>query len=134
MMYPIETLSSNIRFSAAQLATTAPTQYQEYDCLRSEVEVRVAVAPPLVALAIVLTVRPRGVALVGTILVSALLLLQAAKNTRAVSNILANAAYLEQLKIPSLEGLAAELEKLDPKPQTTGAWLGAMIIALEKTD
>lgn len=131
-MYPFESLLANLRFSAAQLAITAPAQFQEYDRLRSEVEFRVALAPPLVILAALLPAAPRLAILTFSTFAAIMFLIQAIKSTRAANNLLANAAYLEQLKLPALEGLATELEKLESKPVSTGQWIAEIVMALHR--
>jgi hypothetical protein len=132
IMFPLDNVLSNLRFSAAQLASTVPSQYQEYDRLRSEVDLRVAVVPPLVALATVLPVGPKWPVVGGAIFIGVMLWVQAAQTTRAANDLLGNSAYLDQLKVPAIESLASELEKVSPKPASSGAWIAEMIMTLDR--
>jgi hypothetical protein len=131
-MFPLENVLTNLKFSAAQLASTVPSQYQEYDRLRGEIDLRIAIAPALIALTIAMPVTPKGVAIVGTSFIALMLWIQAARTSRQANDLLANAAYLDQLKMPAIESLASELEKLSEEPATTGAWIGEMIMALDR--
>ncbi len=133
MCFPYDSVIRGLKYMAPQLTSSAPAQFQEYDRLRAEVELRVAVVPALLALSFVVPLEPRPVAVSGAIFICIVLSLQVGKGVRESSNLLANAAYLGYLKSPSLEGLAAELESLkNNKPYSDGGWIAAMVTALDK--
>jgi hypothetical protein len=132
MMFPLENVRSNLKFSAAQLASTVPSQYQEYDRLRGEVDLRLAISPALVTLAITLPVAPKEIVIAGTSFIALVLWIQAAKTARQADDLLANAAYLDQIKIPAIENVATELEKVENRPATAGAWIAEIIMTLDR--
>lgn len=45
-MFPVDHVIKLVGYSAPQLAITAPALYQDYDRLRSEAALRMAIAPP----------------------------------------------------------------------------------------
>lgn len=132
LLYPFESLLDNLQVNSSQLASTAPLQYQEYDRLNAEIELRLAVTPALVALASVIPLPSRVVPVAIASFVAVVLLTQAAKNVRDANDLIATAAYLEHLKLPALEGIASELDKLVDKPSTKGSWIAAMVLALNR--
>jgi hypothetical protein len=133
MFFPDYLVFGNLKFSAAQLTATAATQYQEYDRLHSEVEFRTAIAPALVVLALVMPMgEMRLGVVVAAVLAALVLLMQAAKSKRASYALLASAVYLGYVDPPIVKSVVAELGRLDPKPTSVGAWIGAMVIALNR--
>ena len=54
LLFPLEETIDSLAFTAPQLSQTAPTQYQEYGRVRSEIAFRMAVVPAIVALTAVL--------------------------------------------------------------------------------
>ncbi len=132
MMFPIEYVIAGLAPCAVQLSQSAPVQYQEYDRLRAEAELRMAVAPPLVILVVLLPVSAGPWLIVAGTVSALVLLLQAARNVRASYDLLAHSANLDYLEVPLIKSVAAALEKIDPKPTSRGEWIAAIIVGLEE--
>ncbi|GAA1398449.1 hypothetical protein ACFQZ4_52585 [Catellatospora coxensis] len=132
MHYPVRHTISTLEHSAAQLAITAPVLYQEYDRLRSEAEFRIGCTPPIVCLAIVAPLNHKMwlVAAVGAGCL--VLVLQAIRQTRSAADILANAAYLGHISFQAVDGLVDAVQRVQPTPTTDGAWIAAIIVAMDR--
>lgn len=130
MIFPVETAISNLHFGAPQLAQTAPSQYQEYDRARAEKEFRLAVVPPLAALSLVAPIPWRIWLIVAMLGACAVLLAQAIKQSQLANDLLANAAFLDYITIPSAQAIVDFINGLPQKPTTDGACLGAIIAGL----
>jgi hypothetical protein len=132
MRFPTRYVISSLEYSAPQLSVNAPTQYQEYDRYKSEAEFRCAVVPALISLAIVVPLNGRWLVVLVTLLGSAILLIQAVAQTRAARNVLANAAYLDQVTLPAVQSVADVLKDTNPSLTSEGEWVGAMIEVLAR--
>jgi hypothetical protein len=131
LAYPYDFVFESIRYTAPYLAVTAPVLHQDYDRLRSEVELRLSIVPPLL-LGATLSPLNGKVWLVAAVSIGCIILLgQAVLQKRASINVLANAAYVDQVPIPSVKAVADQLEELQPKPTSDGAWIGAILLSLE---
>jgi hypothetical protein len=133
LMFPLEHVLASLPFIAPQLAQSAPTQYQEYDRLRAEVDFRIAIVPPLIVLACVLPFNARPWLIVAVAICGAVLLMQSVGQGRASMDILANAAYLGYASAPIVQSVADYLAQLESPPGAVGEWVAAMIIGLDKT-
>ncbi|GAB3986580.1 hypothetical protein GCM10029978_102490 [Actinoallomurus acanthiterrae] len=131
LIYPIETAIDKIRFGAAQLSKEAPTQYQEYDRLRSEADLRIAVVPPLLTLTFIVPFHERMWVVLAVSVACAALLCQAAVHTRAANEILANSIYAGYVTIPQVQSIVEYLKSLDPQPRKDGEWMGAILNGLD---
>jgi hypothetical protein len=129
LIFPATQVLDTLSFSAPQLSQTAPTQYQEYDRTRSEVEFRLAIVPPMVLLAAIAPINGRAWIATGTILAGLILLFQALYQERRANDILANAAYLGYVVLPMVQTVAAYLSRIK-HPQNDGEWMGAIIAGL----
>src|SRR6266702_503524 len=109
MMFPLEEFLSSLAFTAPQLSQTAEAQYQEYDRVRSEAQFRVAVVPPIIALAAVLPFNGKPWILIAAIFAGLILLLQAVGQGLQSMDILANAAYLGYVTVPMVQSITEYL-------------------------
>ena len=125
--FPVDSAIETLPYTAAQLAQTAPLQYQEYDRLRAEADLRLAIVPPLLFLSVVVPLRGRLWFVAGAIVMAIVLYAQASSELRSADLILANAAYLELVTFPSVSSLAELLSNLDPQPKSQGEWMGAIV-------
>ncbi|GGQ44127.1 hypothetical protein [Couchioplanes azureus] len=132
MLYPLSHAISQTRYSGPQLAVTAPTLYQDFDRAKAESELRLAIVPPLLVLAAVAPINSKWWIFIAVSVGSVVLISQAIGQQRAANDILANAAYLSQIPLPAVQSLADFLENVDPQPQGTAEWLGAIMWSMEQ--
>lgn len=93
-----------------------------------------AISPPLVALAVVAPVQYKPWLVSAVVVGVAVLLGQAASQTRAANGVLANSAYLEYITLPILESVTKELERYRlHRDAGDGEWCGAIVKALYRT-
>jgi hypothetical protein len=130
MMFPLDEVLSSLSFTASQLSQTAETQYQEYDRVRSEAQFRVAVVPPVIALAAVLPTNGELWIPIAVVFAGLILLLQAVGQERQSMDILANAAYLGYVTVPMVQSITEYLSGLPSQPEKVGEWMGAMVQGL----
>ena len=130
LMFPLDEVIKSLPFTAPQLSQTAPTQYQEYDRARSEVDFRVGVVPPIVVLAAVLPIEVKPWILIGVAFAGLILLLQAVGQARHSMDILANAAYLGYVTVPMIKSVTEYLSGLTETPEQDGQWMGAIVYGL----
>ena len=130
MMFPLDEVLNSLSFTAPQLSQTAETQYQEYDRVRSEAQFRVAVVPPIVALAAVLPTNGRPWILIAAVFAGLILLLQAVGQERQSMDIVANAAYLGYVTVPMVQSITEYLSEVSNPPEETGEWLGVIVQGL----
>ncbi|MEU7654875.1 hypothetical protein AB0C41_22995 [Micromonospora taraxaci] len=131
-IFPVGLLTPSIRYAAAQLSVTAPSLYQDYDRLKSEGELRVVIVPPLLALAVVAPLNGKAWIILAVLVACAVLLVQSISQQRAANDILANAAYLDQVSLPTVQAVVETLKSLSESPTSNGEWMGALVVALEK--
>lgn len=131
-IFPVELVTRSIRYLAAQLSVSAPDLYQSYDRLKSESELRIVIAPPLLALAVVAPLNGKPWIVMVATLASAVLLGQSVSQHRAANDILANAAYLDQVTLPAVQAVAETVNSLPDTPGNNGEWMGAIVVALDK--
>jgi hypothetical protein len=129
-IFPAETAIAGLHNCAGQLSQAASPQHQEYDRVRCEVELRLAVVPPILVLGIIAPLNGRELLISGSVLVSAVLLWQANQQTRAAAEILANATYFGYATIPLAQSVADYLTALEARPNRDGEWMGAIIVGL----
>jgi hypothetical protein len=132
MVFPIDYAIDSLPYSAPQLSQAAATQYQEYDRLKSEAEFRVAIVPPLIAIGAVAPINAKAWVLVGLAVSALVLLMQAVRQVRASNDILANAAFLEHISMPSVQSVVEYLKELDDLPRKEGEWAAAIILGLQR--
>lgn len=132
LMFPLDEVLGSLSLTAPQLSQTAQTQYQEYDRARSEAQFRVAVVPPLIALAAVLPTNSKLWILIAAIFAGLILLLQAVGQERQAMDILANAAYLGYITVPMVQSITEYLSELPNQPIEVGEWLGAIVRGLSE--
>jgi hypothetical protein len=132
MMFPVENLHDKLIQCAAQLSQVAPAQYQEYDRIQAEAEFRLAVVPPLVVASFLAPISYRWILILGSGIFSLVLLTQSVSLNRKANDILASAARLGYLEIPEVKSLSSYLANIDPKPESDGAWIGAIILGLNR--
>jgi hypothetical protein len=130
LIFPFDHAIEALPLNAAQLSQTSPSQYQEYDRLKAESEFRVAIVPPLIALAAVLPLRARPWLIIVALIASTTLLLQAIAQMRNSNDILANAAYLGYIKLVQVKAVSEYLRNLKEPPISEGQWIGAIIVGL----
>jgi hypothetical protein len=130
LMFPYEAAIDALPHSAAQLSQTAPIVYQEYDRLRAEADLRLAVPIPLIALASSIQISGKVGVVAASVAVATVLLLRAIDNLRSANDILANSAYLNYVSIPIVESVAEAVGALDTTPVSDGQWIGAIIVSL----
>ena len=129
---PIHTLEETLPFGAVGLSQTAPVQYQDYDRLKSEVELRMALMAPLSVVGFILATRVNLLIILGVLVVVATFAIQSVKYTRQRYDLLANAAYLDLIKLTAVDGTISSISRLDPQPKTNGQWIAALIAGLER--
>jgi hypothetical protein len=132
MMFPVENLHDKLIQCAAQLSQVAPAQYQEYDRIQAEADFRLAVVPPLLVASCIVPVSYRWFLILGTVIFSLVLIAQSVSLNRKAIDILASAARLGYLEIPEIKSLSSYLTNVDPPPGGDGAWIGAIIIGLNR--
>ena len=130
LVFPFDSVMDSLERSSAQLFQAAPTQYQEYDRLKAEAEFRLGVVPPLVVLACELPISGRALVIVAAIIGCTILLAQSANQSRRARDFSATAAYLGYVSILQVQSVAEFLMALDPKPESDGQWMGAIIVGL----
>lgn len=139
MMFPLDVVLDSLSLTAPQLSQTAETQYQEYDRVRSEAQFRVAVVPPIIALAAVLPTNGKPWIIIAAVFASLILLLQAVGQERNAMDILANAAYLGYITVPMVQSITEYLSGLSDRLAVSGLsnqltelgeWLGAIVHGL----
>ncbi|MFJ8202231.1 MULTISPECIES: hypothetical protein [Micromonospora] len=130
MTYPLDWAITSLRYAGPHLAVTAPVLYQDYDRLKAEAELRLAIVPPLFFMSVLAPLNGKLWVVSAVALACIVLLGQAVAQTRAANNVLANAAYIEQVTIPAVKAVADYLAALHPKPNSDGAWIGAMLVAM----
>jgi hypothetical protein len=126
MMFPLDEVINSLSFTAPQLSQTAETQYQEYDRVRSEVQFRLAIVPPIIALAAVLPTSGKPWVLIAAVVAGLILLLQAVGQERQSMDIVANALYLGYVTVPMVQSISEYLSGLPSPPEELGEWLGVM--------
>ncbi|MEV0591377.1 hypothetical protein [Nonomuraea cavernae] len=131
-IFPIEAGIRDLRHSAAQLSQSASPQYQEFDRIQAESELRLAIAPPIVALGIVFPLNGSSWFVCATLLIAAVLLIQALIHHRRTVEILATSAYLGFTVIPLVQSVADRLSQLEEPPRSDGGWMGAIVVALHQ--
>jgi hypothetical protein len=132
LIFPFDSSIETLALNAAQLSQTAPAQFQEYDRLKAESEFRVAIAPPLIALAVVVPLGLRPWMVIVAVIASATLLIQALVQGRRSNDVLANAAYLGFIKLVQPNSVAEYLRGLESAPEGDGQWIGAVISGLRE--
>ncbi|MEV0071521.1 hypothetical protein [Amycolatopsis sp. NPDC050768] len=130
MIFPIDVALGALQYGSARLPQSAPLLYQEYDRLRSEVELRVAIAPGLVCLATVLPFGSRPLIVSLAAMIGIVILIQAAQKYRLSHGILANCYYQKYVDFPIVEALQESIALLDPKPKSEATWMAAMVSIL----
>lgn len=129
LFFPTEGVINQLEITATQLSQTASVQYQEYERLQAESVLRLAIIPPLVALAITSPLHAKLIVVFIAIIATCVLGIQAASSIRVSQNLLANALYQGYIEIPIVNTVTATLVDLDPKPKSSGQWIGAIITA-----
>lgn len=132
MMFPVEHLHDKLPHSSIQLSQVNPTQYQEYDRIQAEAEFRIAVVPSLVLTAVIIPVSLRWLLIVGVLACCLVLIVQSVSLTRTANDVLASATRAGYLEIPEMKSLASYLTDKGAAPGTDGAWIGAMIVGLDR--
>lgn len=132
MMFPVENLHGKLVQCSAQLSQVAPAQYQEYDRIQAEADFRLAVVPPLLVASCIVPIGYRWLLILGVVIFSLVLLTQSVSLNRKANDILASAARLGYLEIPEIKALSTTLKNIDPPPGNDGAWIGAIIITLNR--
>ena len=130
LIFPFDSAIDDLALNAAQLSQTASSEYQEYDRIKAESEFRVAIVPPLIALAAVLPLKSRPWLIIIALIASATLLLQAVAQLRKSNDILANAVNLGYIKLVKVNAVAEYLRNMKQAPESEGQWIGAIIVAL----
>ncbi|WP_345576743.1 hypothetical protein [Nonomuraea rosea] len=131
-IFPIEAGIRDLRHSAAQLSQSASPQYQEFDRIQAESELRLAIAPPIVTLGIIFPLNGSIWLVCATLLIATVLLIQALIHHRRTVEILATSAYLGFTVIPLVQSVADRLSQLKEPPQSEGGWMGAIVVALHQ--
>lgn len=131
LIFPYDLVIYDLPNNSAQLSQLAPAQYQEYDRIQAEAEFRVAVVPPLMAMALQLSTTYALVP-VGTAIACVILLVQSVGLNRKANDILASAARLGYVGIMQVQSLSELLSTLEPRPDTDGAWMAAMAAGLKR--
>ena len=131
-IFPIEHVARSIRYTAAQLSIAAPTLYQDYDRLKAEAELRLVILPPLLYLAAIAPLNGKPWVVLAAVTAGLVLLTQSISQQRAANDILANAAYLDQVALPSVQSVAETLKSLSETPTSDGEWMAALITAMNK--
>jgi hypothetical protein len=132
MMYPISHAMDQTRYSGPQLAVTAPTLYQEFDRAKAEAELRFAIASPVLVLSIISPLQNKTWIFLAVLIGCTVLIAQALVQQRAANNILANAAYLNQIPLPAVQSLSDYIKDMENKPRSAAEWLGALMWAMEQ--
>ena len=132
MMFPASHLHDKLTHSAIQLSQVNPTQYQEYDRIQAEAEFRIAVVPPLILTSAIIPISLRWLLILGVAACCLVLLVQSVSLTRTANDVLASATRAGYLEIPEMKSLAAYLTDHSAAPGTVGAWIGAIIVGLDR--
>ncbi|WP_460440281.1 hypothetical protein [Amycolatopsis stemonae] len=129
--FPIEQAIKTLPYGATRLSQTAPALYQEYDRLASEVDLRVAISPAIIAASCTFPTGNHFILIPLATLVSATLLVQAAQKLRRSHELLANCYYQDYIDLPIVETVRDGIAALDETPQNDNEWLCALVITLE---
>jgi hypothetical protein len=132
VMFPVESLYEDLIQCAAQLSQVNSTQYQEYDRIQAESEFRLAVVPPLIVGSFLVPISLRWLLIFGIGVSSLILLTQSVSLNRRANDMLASAARLGYLEIPDMKSLSSFLANISPPPDSDGAWIGAIIVGLNR--
>ena len=135
--FPYDSAIRALPHCDAQLLKESDVWYQDFERLTSEVALRVAIAPPIAALGLILDTHQRMLTATLGLITCAILLLQAANRQRRSIDLLSNATYLDYIKIPIVKSVSQGLENIkkasadsNDGPQNESQWIGAMIITL----
>ena len=131
MMFPFEMAEDRLSRSAGQLSQTAPSQYQEYDRLQAEAELRTAVVPPLLVISFLLPFPHRWAYVLGVSLASCVLLTQSVSLVRKSNDMLATAALMGFLVVPEVKSIASFVSELKTKNDGDLDWTAAIISGLD---
>jgi hypothetical protein len=130
VMIPTE-MDDQIRLLAVQLSTADAVQYQEYDRLRAEAELRQSLVIPLFALGITLSVIISWWITLASLLLSAALFRDYLRNQQAANDVLANAVYLQLIRIPLVEDLVTALQSRVDRSDPDVRWMHEAILVFE---
>jgi hypothetical protein len=130
LAFPFEAVIADFRSTEFRLWTTALSQYEEYDRIRSEAEVRSAITPPLLALGITIAARYSLWIGLGLSVAFCVLPWQAMRLRQRGGELLANAIHQGVVGIPQIEEIVANLKSRNLEEDAEGSWLGATITAL----
>lgn len=129
--FPVEAVTEKIETLAMQLSRSAPDQYQEYDRLSSEVELRRAIVPPLLVIGGLATWDGPWWALPLSVVVAGVLIRQAFIAERRARELVANSIYLGTVEVPVLNAVIGRIESLHlSAAESQGTWVGATTVAL----
>jgi hypothetical protein len=129
--FPLEAAVDSLPHTAAQLAVTAPAQYEEVERSRLDSLFRAAIVPPLLALAVVVPTSNHLAWVAVGIVVSGVLLIQSLGERRAVFDLLATAAYLGHVTIPLVDTVVEGLGRLNPQPRSSSEQMVALVVVLQ---
>jgi hypothetical protein len=132
MLFPVGSLHEKLIQGGTQLSQANPTQYQEYDRIQAESEFRLAVVPPLIAGSFLVPISLRWLLILGIGISSLVLLTQSVSLNRRANDMLASATRLGYLEIPDIKSLSGYLANINPPPDSDGAWIGAIIVGLNR--
>jgi hypothetical protein len=131
--FPTEAVYARLESTALQLSQSAPEQYQEFDRLRSEAELRSGIIPPLLVWTVLLSTTIVWWLAVPFIVALGVLGWQAHRARRSARLLVATAIYHGTTLDPLMSAMNRQLSELPrSREPTSGEWTALTVVALER--